>query len=298
MKHLYTQQSKNVAKTWFLMAAFFAVLAALGYFLSLTYDNPSIFTGFIVFSIFLNIVSYWYSDKIVLRLSHARAATKEEFPQYWSLTEKLAHSAGLPMPKLYVIEDPSPNAFATGRNKHHAAVAATTGLLQRLNPDELEGVIAHELSHIGNRDILIATVVAVLVGCISLASDFALRGQMFRDRDSDSRAGALIMIIGLVFIVLSPIAAMLIQLAISRKREFLADASAGILTRKPQGLASALQKIASAHTPLRHAHGATAHMFIANPLKRDAHGASSFSKLFMTHPPMEERVKALLNAQA
>jgi heat shock protein HtpX len=294
MQHLYTQQSKNMTKTWLLMAAFLAILVALGYFLSVQYQNPSIFTGFIVLSIFMNIVSYWYSDKIVLRLSRAREATRSEFPEFWDITESLAKKAELPMPKLYVIDDQAPNAFATGRDKDHAAVAVTTGLLRILDREELEGVIAHELSHIGNKDILLSTVVAVLVGCISLAADFAMRSSMFRDRDTDSRAGAILMVVGLVFIILSPIAATLIQLAISRKREFIADASAGILTEKPSGLAGALQKISAAAMPLRHAHAATAHMFISNPLKGADHGVSSFAKLFMTHPPTHERVEALL----
>ncbi len=278
------------------MACFLALLSALGYFLSIQYNNPSIFTGFIVVSIVMNIISYWFSDKIVLRLSNAKQVGRTEFPIFWKVTENLARKAGLPMPKLYVINDPALNAFATGRNKDHAVVAVTTGLVSALDESELEGVVAHELSHIGNRDILLMSVVAVLVGCISLAADSAMRSSLFRSRDDD-RGGQILMMVGLVFIIISPIAAAIIQLAISRKREFLADASAAILTHKPQGLANALLKISSHQRPLLKAHTATAHLFISNPLKGESR-TPGFAKLFMTHPPIQERIDALLSRRS
>lgn len=294
---LYSQQSKNVWKTWLLMACFLAVLVAVGYFLSAYYQNPSIFTFAIVLSIVMNIGSYWFSDKIVLRLSHARPVTRQEFPDLWNVTENLSIAAGLPMPRLYVIDDPSPNAFATGRNKEHSAVAVTTGLLRILDRSELEGVVAHELAHIGNRDILLMSVVAVLVGTIALAGDFFLRSHIFGFGGNRDRQGGnqIVVLIGIIFIVLSPIVATIIKLAISRRREFLADATGALMTRYPEGLAGALRKISEYGRPLRHAHTATAHMFISNPLKEGrGEKVSGIAKLFMTHPPTEERISALL----
>jgi heat shock protein HtpX len=196
------------------------------------------------------------------------------------------------MPKVYIVDDPSPNAFATGRDPKHASIAFTTGLLGILNNEELEGVAAHELSHIGNRDILVATVAVVLAGFVSIISDMFLRSQMFGGgRDNDSKGGGVLMIIGIVLAILAPIFAMLIQLAISRKREYLADASGALLTRYPEGLASALQKIGQYSQPMKKQSNAIAHLFLADPKGKKV---SSFSKLFMTHPPMEDRVKALL----
>jgi heat shock protein HtpX len=293
MEHLHANAAKNITKTWILMGFVLGLLIALGYFLSIAYDNPSIFTGFLFASVMLNIVSYWFSDKIVLRLSAARPASQEEFPLLYNAVEELSKKANLPMPKLYVINDPAPNAFATGRNKDHAAVAATTGILSLLNKEELEGVIAHELSHIGNKDILVSTVVAVLVGSISIAADFAMRNMLYGNRDSENRSGGIASIIGMIFMVLAPIAAMIIQLAISRKRELLADSSGAMLTGKPENLASALTKISAYQRPLINAHAATAHLFISNPL-RGKDGMAGFAKLFMTHPPLEERIAALL----
>ncbi|MEK9185290.1 MAG: M48 family metalloprotease [Patescibacteria group bacterium] len=291
MATLYTHQSTNVTKTWFLMAIFLAVVVAIGYFFSYTYNNLGILYFAVIFSVIMNITSYWYSDKISLALTGARPATREEFFDFYTVTENLSIAAGLPMPKLYVINDPAPNAFATGRNKEHAAVAATTGLLQTLNRTELEGVIAHELSHIGNRDTLLMTVIVVLVGFLAMLSDIFLRSRMFGSgsRD-DNKGGNALMLVGIILAVLSPIIATLIQLAISRKREFLADASGALLTRYPEGLANALQKISSFTRPMQKASTATAHLFISNPL---GSGAKSISKFFMTHPPAEERIRAL-----
>lgn len=289
MATIYTHQSSNTLKTYFLMAIFLVLIGAIGFFVSAYYNSPEILYFAIVLSIVMNFVSYWYSDKIVLSLSKAREASRQEFFDLYTLTENLAITAGLPMPKVYVIEDSAPNAFATGRDKNHAVVAVTTGLLEMLDRSELEGVIAHELSHIGNRDILLMSVVVVLVGLISILSDMFLRGALFGGGDrKESRGGGPMAVIGLVLIVLSPIIATLIKLAISRKREFLADASAALLTRYPEGLASALTKISSYRGPMKEAHTATAHLFISNPF-----GAQKIGSLFSTHPPVEERIAAL-----
>ena len=280
------------------MSLFFVVIILLGWFLSAYYGSPDILYVAVIFSIVMNVASYWWSDKLVLALSGAKPASREEYFDLYTITENLAITAGLPLPRIYVINDPAPNAFATGRDKEHAVVAATTGLLITLNRSELEGVIAHELSHIGNRDILISTVVVVLVGFITLLADFFMRSARWGGRGNDRGGGriqGILLLVGIVFTILSPIIASLIQLAISRKREFLADASGALLTRYPDGLASALKKISQFSQPLQKANHATAHLFIANPFGRRDNGSVSFlTKMFSTHPPVEERVKALL----
>jgi len=296
MATLYTHQAKNVWKTWILMTVFFIVIILLGWYASYYFGNPNILYFFVAFSIIMNVISYWFSDKIVLGMSGARPASREEFFDLYTVTENLAITAGLPLPKIYVINDPAPNAFATGRNKEHAVVAVTTGLLQILDRTELEGVVAHELSHIGNRDMLISTVVVVLVGFVALVSNFFLRASFFgggrrSDREGGGQLQTILIIVGILLAILAPIIAMLIQLAISRKREFLADASGALLTRYPDGLASALEKIGKYNRPMARANDATAHLFIANPFGAKAlHG---MHKLFMTHPPIEERIAVL-----
>lgn len=291
---MYKQADSNIRKTWLLMTLFFVIVIGIGWVFSYVYDNPSILYVFVIISIFMNILSYWFSDKIVLSMYRAIPVTNESHPDLYNIVENLSITAGLPMPKVYVIPDSQPNAFATGRNKEHAAVAVTSGLLQILNKTELEGVIAHELSHIGNRDMLLSTVVVVLVGFVTLISDFFIRARMFGMHGGDRRngnAGAILMLIGIIFAILSPIIATLIQLAISRKREFLADASGALLTRYPEGLASALEKIHThSHDPMKRANNATAHLFISNPF---GESGRRMAKLFMTHPPVEERIKAL-----
>ncbi len=293
MATLYTEQSKNVSKTWLLMSLFLVIIIAIGYFISYYYQNISILYIFIIFAVGMNIFSYWNSDKIALALNHAKQIKKEDNPMLWNTVENLAITAGLPMPKIYIIDDPAPNAFATGRNKEHAVVAVTTGILQILDKTELEGVIAHELSHIGNRDILLSTVVVVLVGFISIAANIFTRSLFFGGgrKRGDGEAGGILMVIGIIFAILSPIFATLIQLAISRKREFLADASGALLTRYPEGLANALIKISKYGQPMKYANDATAHLFIANPF---GSRSRKISNLFSTHPPVEARVKALL----
>src|SRR3989338_3230481 len=294
MTSLYTQQGKNVRKTWFLMTGFFVIVIALGWVVSQVYGNTFILYAAVAFSVVMNITAYWFSDKIALRSTGAHEADPVQYLELHRILENLAITAGLPKPRLYVIDDPAPNAFAAGRDPKHAVVAVTTGLLATLDRSELEGVLAHELSHVGNRDILVMTVAVVLAGLITVVVDMFLRvsflggGGGSRDRGGN----AILAIVAIVAVILAPIAAQLIQMAISRKREFLAYASGALLTRYPDGLASALQKISSYKAPMRKASHATAHLFISNPF--GAHEAGKFiAKIFSTHPPMEESVAAL-----
>ncbi|MCR4395603.1 MAG: M48 family metallopeptidase, partial [Candidatus Saccharicenans sp.] len=246
-------------------------------------------------SLAMAVSGYFYSDKIVLAISRARPVTREEFPFLYHTVEGLAIAAGLPTPRCYVIEDTAPNAFATGRNPRKAVICVTTGLLQKMNRLELEGVIAHEMSHIKNYDVLLQTVAVVMVGIVALLSDWLLRslwwgGGRRRSRDRGGNAASILLLVGIVLAILSPLVAQLMQLAISRRREFLADASGAMLTRYPAGLASALRKIAADPEPLEAANKATAHLYIVNPLKNIG---GKVNKLFSTHPPIEERIAAL-----
>jgi heat shock protein HtpX len=294
--NLYKVQESNVLKTWALMLGFLIFVIGIGWFLSLYYEDVTILYFFIALSLIMNFTSYWFSDRIVLRISGAKPATREEYFDLYNITENLSISTGLPMPKLYVINESAPNAFATGRNQKHSAVAVTTGLLQILDRSELEGVIAHELAHVKNRDILLQSVVVVLVGLVTLVADFFLRSMIFSNRDSDNKAGPIILVIGILLMILSPIVATIIQLAISRKREFLADSTGALMTRYPDGLASALRKISASDIPMRKANHATAHMYISDPFDdvEEKKKTSFLHKLFMTHPPVEERIEALL----
>ena len=293
---LYAQKSKNIGKTWLLFTLFLVIVIAIGWFFSRIYAEPSILYFAIIFSVLMNVVAYWFSDKIVLKMAKAIPGEKKNVPERYNIVENLAIAAGLPMPKVYLIKESQPNAFATGRNPKHAVVAVTEGLLEKLDKSELEGVIAHELSHIGNRDMLLSTVVVVLVGFISILSDMFLRSTFFGgrrdDREGGGQAQAILMFIGIALAILAPIAAMLIQLAISRKREFLADASGALLTRYPEGLARALEKISSDSTPMRVANNTTAHLWLDDPFK-GRKKTLWLHKLFMTHPPVEERIDAL-----
>jgi heat shock protein HtpX len=286
----YTHQSENVAKTWVFIGFFLVLIIAIGFVFSRVLGDPVILYGAVILSLVMNIGSYWWSDKIVLSMVHAKPVSREESPELWNIVENLAITAGLPMPKLYIVDDPSPNAFATGRDPKHAAVAVHTGLLQMLNKSELEGVLAHELSHVGNRDILVSTVAVVLAGMISIMADFFLRSMMFGGRDRDSKAGGIFIIIGIALSLLAPFFAMLLQLAVSRKREYLADASGALLTRYPEGLASALEKISGAGIPSTTSREALATLYIANPEQAKK---SFIAGLFMTHPPVEERIARL-----
>ena len=293
---LYTQAESNIRKTWLFITLFLIFIIALGWLFSYLLENSLILIIAIIFSIFSSFLSYWHSDKIVLRITHAQPIKKEDNPELYRLVENLCITAGLPLPKICILPEGQPNAFATGRDENHAVIAITGGLLEKLERVELEGVIAHELSHIGNRDILLGTVVVVLVGIIALVSNWFLRitfwGGGLRRRDSRDSLGLLILILGLLAAVLAPIAASLIRLAISRKREFLADASGALLTRYPEGLARALEKISSDPTPMKTANTSTAHLFITSPFKGEQK-KSWFTRIFMTHPPVEERTRAL-----
>ncbi|MBI3631974.1 MAG: M48 family metallopeptidase [Candidatus Vogelbacteria bacterium] len=263
----------------------------MGFVFAQIYNNSVILYFAVGLSILSNIFSYWYSDRIVLAMSRARPATREEFFDVYTVCENLSITAGLPMPKLYIIDDPAPNAFATGRDKEHAVVCVTRGLADMMDRTELEGVISHELSHIGNRDILLSTVVVVLVGFLSVLSDLFIRSRMWGGNNREEKDNGYLVILGFVLALLAPIAGTLIQLAISRQREFLADASGSLLTRNPEGLARALQKLGSYSRPLASASNATAHLFITNPF--GARATKGLHKLFMTHPPIEDRIKAL-----
>ena len=291
MATLYTQQSKNVFRTWVLMSVFLVLIIAIGFVFSQYYGDSSILYVAVAFSLAMNIGAYWFSDKVAIASVGAHPADPVQYLELHRIVENLAITAGLPKPRVYIIEDPQPNAFATGRDKEHAVIAVTTGLLAVMERSELEGVIAHELAHVGNRDILVMTVVVVLVGIISVLANIAIHMSHFGGSDRN-RNNPLILIAFVASIILAPLAAQLIQLAVSRKREFLADASGALLTRYPEGLASALQKISSYQAPMRKASHATAHLFISNPF--GAHEAGHFiAKIFSTHPPVGERVAAL-----
>ncbi len=292
---LYDQADKNTRLTWIYITGFLVFVIGVGYVFAGAMGNSGILYGAVIFSIVMSFGSYWWSDKIVLGMSKAKEVTHDEGREIYHLVENLCITAGLPTPKIYLIEDSAPNAFATGRDKEHGVICLTTGIIDKLEKAELEGVLAHELSHIGNRDILLSTIVVVLVGFITLMADWFRNWTIFggRSRDNDREGGQLqmiLMIVAIVLSILAPIAAMLMQLAISRKREFLADADAVLLTRYPEGLARALEKISADSEPLESANRATAHLFIVNPFK-----GKKMMKLFMTHPPVEDRIKALRN---
>jgi len=295
----YDHISKNKTESWILIFSFLVIISVLGFVFSQAYNAPQILYFAVGFSIITSLISYYFSDSITLALSKAKEIDRQSNQELYRLVENLCIAAGLPTPKIYIIDDTAPNAFATGRDPEHAVVCFTTGILAKLEKNELEGVVAHELSHIGNYDIRVMTLVVVLVGTVTLLADWMLRASFFGGRRSNSRDGGqiklILMIAGLILAILSPIIATLIKLAVSRKREFLADASGALLTRYPEGLAKALEKISADTEPLEAANKATAHMYIINPLK-EHQGASSvgwFSKMFNTHPPIEERVKRL-----
>ncbi|MCX7778783.1 MAG: M48 family metallopeptidase [Patescibacteria group bacterium] len=295
---LYTHISSNLRKTWLLISLFFLFIIALGWLFAYLYQSQEILIFAIIFSFLMNFLSYWFSDKIVLTLSRAKEIKKSEAPELYRLVENLSITAGLPLPKIYIIDEAAPNAFATGRDKNHAVIAVTRGLLEKLEKVELEGVLAHELAHIGNRDMFLQTIVVVLAGIIAMLSHLFLRMNFLsgltrrRDNRQSGYLGLILFILFVIAVILAPIAATLIRLAISRKREFLADASGVMLTRYPEGLARALEKISADQTPLRVAHEATAHLYITNPFK-GKQAIDWLTKLFSTHPPVEERIKVL-----
>ena len=291
---LYTEAESNIRKTWLYLSFFLILIIALGWLISYYLGNSAILILAVVFSLGTSFFSYWYSDKIVLAISRAQPIAKSDNPELYRIVENLCITAGLPLPKIYVLNEAQPNAFATGRDKNHAAIAITRGLLERLEKAELEGVISHELSHIGNRDTLLETVIVVLVGVVVLITDFFYRaaywGRSGR-RERKGEGGSIFFLIALILSIFAPLLATLIRLAISRKREFLADESGALLTRYPEGLARALEKISQDPHPLGVANNATSHLYIVNPFR--GFQINSFSKLFMTHPPIEERIAAL-----
>ena len=292
MSTLYTQADTNKRLTWIYISGFLIFVIGVGYVFAGAMGNSWILYGAVIFSVLMSFGSYWWSDKIVLGMSGAKEITHDNAREVFHLVENLCITAGLPMPKIYIIEDSAPNAFATGRDLEHGVICFTTGILSKLEKSELEGVIAHELSHIGNRDILLSTVVVVLVGFVTLLADWFRHWAFWGGKSNDDNGGGqfriFLMIAAIILSILAPFAAMLMQLAISRKREFLADASGALLTRHPEGLARALEKISADSEPLEAANRATAHLYISNPFK-----GKKMSKLFMTHPPIEERVAKL-----
>lgn len=291
---MYSQIDSNKRKTTLLITIFLVFIIGLGWFLG-------VYTGYgyeitilaVMISFLMTLISYYSGDKVALASTGAKAIQKEDNPYVYRMVENLAITAGIPTPKVYIIDSPAMNAFATGRDPEHASIALTTGIISALENQELEGVIAHEMSHIKNYDIRVMMIVVVLVGSISLLSNIFFRARLFGGkRDSNNNGGgqigAIIMLVGVVLLILSPLIAELIKLAISRKREYLADASGSMLTRYPEGLASALEKISQSNIPLKTASAATAHLFISNPLKKQ-----SLTALFSTHPPIEDRIKKL-----
>jgi len=296
MPSIYTQADSNTRKTWFLLTGFLVFIIVLGWLFSYLLNSDSILYFAIFLSVFMSFGSYWWSDKIVLSMYRAVPIEHNKNPELYHVVENLCITAGLPLPGIYIIPEMQPNAFATGRDKKHAIICVTQGLLNRLDKTELQGVLAHELSHIGNKDMFLSTVVAVLAGVVAMLANIFMRISFFgghRRSDNDrGNAGAILLILGIVAAILAPIAATMVQLAISRKREFLADADGALLTRFPEGLARALEKISSDPTPMKITNDATASLFIDSPYKGQQK-THWFAKLFSTHPPIEERIKIL-----
>ncbi|MEI7620450.1 MAG: M48 family metallopeptidase [Candidatus Falkowbacteria bacterium] len=300
---LYNNVASNKRKTWLLLVGFSIFIIIVAFIFSTAMNQPAILYAVVIFSIVSSFVSYWWSDKIVLAMSNAHEVVHDSNKELFHIVENLCITAGLPVPKIYLIDDSAPNAFATGRDPEHAVIAVTSGLLEKLEKNELEGVIAHELSHIGNRDILLATIVTVLVGIVVLLADWFMRWSFFGGRrNNDEKGGgeiaAVITILAIVLSILAPFFAYMMQFSISRKREFMADSNAALLTRYPEGLARALEKISADTEPLEVANRATAHLYFSSPFKgRESKKISWLTKMFMTHPPVEERVRALRGSE-
>lgn len=290
---MYENIASNKWRSWLLIIFFIALVVVIGYvFGRVTAFGPAGVVIALIVAIAMTFTSYYYSDRIVLSISRARPVEKEEFPYLYNTIEGLAIAAGIPVPKMYVIDDSAPNAFATGRDPQHSAIAVTSGLLEKMDRLELEGVIAHEMSHITNYDIRLSSIIVVLVGVVALLSDWMLRSFIWGrgDRDEGDSGGAIFIVIGLILAILAPIIAQLIRMAVSRRREYLADANGALLTRYPPGLAGALRKLEADTEPLEVANKATAHLYITNPLKEHA---SWLNNLFDTHPPIEDRIARL-----
>ncbi len=288
---MYSFIAENIRKTYLYLTLIFLLIVGVGYLLYWYFGDFGYLIYALIFASVYNLLAYFYSDRLILSLSGAHPVSREEEPELYRLVENLSIRTGLPQPKIYVIEDSSPNAFATGRDPKHASIAVTRGLLELLEREELRGVLAHEFSHIKNYDIRLQTVVAVLVGAIVILADYLRRLFWWENRRREG--GVIDLVVILLLLVVIPIVARLIQLAISRKREFLADASAVELTRYPEGLIRALRKIAQFPTGVRTASLATAHLYFASPFREKESSISFWERLFLTHPPIEERIKAL-----
>lgn len=284
---MYGQIAANKRKTILLMTLFVALVAGLGWIFGIWYGEPLITPYVLIGAAIYALISYFAGSKMALSINGAKKIQKSDNPRLWRIVENLSITEGMPMPKVYIMDDPAPNAFATGRDPKHAVVAATTGLLDMMDDQELEGVMAHELGHVKNYDIRVSMIAFALVAVISILADIMLRLTWFRDRDSDN-GGSLFFFIGIIGAILAPLVATMIQLAISRRREYLADATGALTTRYPDGLARALEKIGAYGSTMRKQNASTAHLFFANPLRK-----SSFSGIFSTHPPVDERVKRL-----
>jgi len=295
---MYQQLSHNVRRSWLLMAGFVVVVAGVGYLFGILFNaGPFGLVIAVAISVVMSIVSYRSGDKMVLAMSHAREVSVVDQPRLHNLVEGLAIAAGIPKPRVYIIEDPAPNAFATGRDPKHASIAVTSGLLEKMNRVELEGVIGHELSHVRNRDTLVMAIVATLVGVLVLLADWTLRGLFWgaggRNRRGSDNAGAIFAVVGLVVALLMPLLASVMQMAVSRRREFYADVSGVQLTRYPPGLISALEKLKADDTVVRTAVRSTGHLWIESPLQQKSGFMGRLNKLFDTHPPLDERIRML-----
>ncbi len=290
MSTIYTNISSNKNKTAFYIAIFLIFVIGIGWILSYIFNQYWILVIAVMVSVVQALVSYYWSDKIALSTTGAKQVSRSQAKELHRIVENLAITAGIPKPKVYIISDPAPNAFATGRDPNHASVAVTTGLIEIMNKNELQAVLAHEMSHIGNYDIRLMTIVVVLVGLVVLISDLFLRWNLWgrMSRDGNNQSGAVLMIVGLVLAIVAPIFATLLQLAISRKREFIADSDGILLTRYPDGLITALKKLERYSRKMKRVNKATAHLFITNPF-----GAKNVRTWFSTHPPIEDRIKAL-----
>jgi len=285
---MYTQIAQNKRNSIFLVIGFVVLVGGLDYVFARAFNQPSFFVPILIGAILYAFITYFFSSQITLAMSGAQEIQKKDAPDLYRVVENLTIAAGLPMPKVYIVDDPSPNAFATGRDPQHAVVAVTTGILPLLKKDELEGVIAHELSHVGNLDIRFMAVVVALVSVVSVISDLFLRLSFWSNNDREEGGNQLFFILGIVGAILAPLVAVVIQFAVSRQREYLADASGALLTRYPDGLADALEKISGNGQPMQNVNSATASLYISNPLK-----GRSLAGLFDTHPPIEERIKRL-----
>ncbi len=293
MATLYKEAEKNIFRTYLYLFGFFLLVIAIGWVLSYVFKEQWILYLALGISVAMSFSSYWFSDKIVLRMARASQIEKKDNPELYRIVENLAITNGLPTPRIFIIEDRQPNAFATGRNPEHGVIAVTTGLLERLERVELEAVMAHELAHIGNRDILIQSVVVVLVGMVVLVADFFFRMAFFGGmRQREGGAGIVVLIGALAFLILAPVLAQVMKFAISRRREYLADSTAALTTRYPEALASALEKISRDPHQLRAANDATAHLYVVNPF-RGSEQKGRIRKLFMTHPPVKDRINKL-----